>query len=427
VTLASAGAVSSATSGVYALTITNATGTGLGNYAVVYSDSTLTVTNRVLTITAANTNKLYGATFTFITNSPSSHFTVVGLTNSDSVASVELTSAGATNTAAVGDYVITVTNAAGTGLGNYSITYSNGVLSVTNRPLTITATAQSKLFGATLTAGAGYTRVTPSGLQNGETIGSVTVAYTNGGGAAAEPVGVYTNTISISAVTGGTFNPVNYGPVTYVPGNLTILAGAPGSLTVTADWIFSRQKGWFLGTLTVSNGTVATSYERPFRYVVPVNSDYWLQYPDGTTAAGDPYVDITAGVLSSLQNTVVYGGNGDDVLNPGEWAVVTGVELVQRIRTEPKAFVEANAVIENYEGIPVVIRPDGSSVYLEWISVTNREYLIEQARSLSLPFSPLTGYWIPATPPLNRELLPPGSNGFYRVMLRVRGSDISDR
>jgi hypothetical protein len=96
---------------------------------------------------------------------------------------------------------------------------------------------------------------------------------------------------------------------------------------------------------------------------------------------------------------------------------------VQRIRTEPKAFVEANAVIENYEGIPVVIRQDGSAVYLEWASVTNREYLIEQTLSLSLPFSPLTGYWIPATPPLNREPLPSGSSGFYRVMLREKGAE----
>jgi len=231
-------------------------------------------------------------------------------------------------------------------------------------------------------------------------------------------VGIYTNTISIAAATGGTFNPANYTAITYLPGDLTVLAGAPGDLTVTADWVFSRQKGWFLGTLTISNGTVATSYERPFRYVVPVNLDCWLQYPDGKTAAGDPYVDITAGIIASLRNTAVYGGNGDDILNPGEWAVVTGVELVQRIRTEPKAFVEANAVIENYEGIPVVIRPDGSAIYLEWVSVPNREYLIEQTLSLNLPFSPLTGDWIPATPPLNRELLPSGSTGFYRVMLR---------
>jgi hypothetical protein len=251
----------------------------------------------------------------------------------------------------------------------------------------------------------------------------VTVAYTNGGETAASPVGVYTNTISIAAATGGTFNPANYTAITYLSGDLTVLAGAPGSLTVTANWTFSRQKGWFLGTLTISNGTVATSFERPFRYVVPVNPDCWLQYPDGKTTAGDPYVDITAGILSSLQNTAVYGGNGDDILNPGEWAVVTGVELVQRIRTEPKAFVEANAVIENYEGIPVVIRQDGSAVYLEWASVTNREYLIEQTLSLSFPFSPLTGYWIPATPPLNREPLPLSSSAFYRVMLREKGAE----
>jgi hypothetical protein len=89
-------------------------------------------------------------------------------------------------------------------------------------PLTVTANNQSKTYGQTVAFGSGSTQFTSSGLQNGEMIGSVTLACTGGGVAAA----VATYPITPSAATGGTFAAGNYA-IQYVDGTLTVNA-APG-------------------------------------------------------------------------------------------------------------------------------------------------------------------------------------------------------
>jgi hypothetical protein len=102
----------------------------------------------------------------------------------------------------VGTYVITPQ---GLTSSNYAITFVNGELSINQAALTITATAQNKEYGATLTGTTGYTQFTTSGLQNGETVGSVTVAYANGHTAVAA-VNTYLDAIALSAATGGTLH-----------------------------------------------------------------------------------------------------------------------------------------------------------------------------------------------------------------------------
>src|SRR5208337_3343481 len=101
---------------------------------------------------------------------------------------------------------------------------------ITAAPLTITANNQTKSYGATLTLGAGQTSFTPTGLQNGETVGTVTLTASGGTNATAA-VGVYT--ITPSAATGGTFTASNY-TITYTTGTLTVVPGAIASYVVTA-------------------------------------------------------------------------------------------------------------------------------------------------------------------------------------------------
>ena len=66
--------------------------------------------------------------------------------------------------------------------GDANYLASNGTKSETINPATliITANGDSKTYGQTKTYGAGSTAFTPSGLQNGETIGSVTIAASEG-------------------------------------------------------------------------------------------------------------------------------------------------------------------------------------------------------------------------------------------------------
>ena len=85
---------------------------------------------------------------------------VSGLVNSDTVDSITLTSAGAAATATVAGspYAIIPSAAVGTGLGNYNISYVNGSLTVDPRPLTITASNKTKIYGDTVV----FDETTPS-------------------------------------------------------------------------------------------------------------------------------------------------------------------------------------------------------------------------------------------------------------------------
>jgi hypothetical protein len=147
VSLTSAGSVATATvaGSPYPIVPSAATGTGLGNYSITYTNGALTVAPAALTITANNRTKTYGQAVSFA----GTEFTAAGLTNSDAVTNVTLTSAGsaATATVAGSPYPIVPSAAIGTGLGNYAIAYVNGVLTVTNAQLSIqSAIASSNLF-----------------------------------------------------------------------------------------------------------------------------------------------------------------------------------------------------------------------------------------------------------------------------------------
>ena len=94
-------------------------------------------------------------------------------------------------------------------------------------PLTIMANNGSKTYGQTMTYSTGSTAFTSSGLENGETIGTVTLTA-SGGAAATATVGSYT--LTPSAATGGTFNAGNYSS----PTTPALLSVTPAPLTVMA-------------------------------------------------------------------------------------------------------------------------------------------------------------------------------------------------
>ncbi len=194
------------------------------NYAMSFANPAphnYVITTATLTITASAQNKTYGQTISF--GSGSTQFTSSGLQGSDSISSVTLAvnNNGGAASAPVGSYTITPSAATGSGLGNYTITYDTGTLTVGAATLTITAKPDSKTYGQTVVFGSGSTAFTSSGLQNSETIGSVTLAVNNNGGAANAPVSGNPYTISPSAATGGTFTAGNY-TITYDPGTLIV-------------------------------------------------------------------------------------------------------------------------------------------------------------------------------------------------------------
>jgi len=242
------------------------------NYLPTELMVTLVVTPAPLTITANAQYNVYGSG----QSSPvtgSTAFTPAGLQNGDTVGSVTLTyGAGAllTNSAA-GSTSSIMPGAATNGTfdaNNYTITYIAGTLMVTAAPLTITADPQNKVYGANLILGAEQTNFTSVGLQNGETVGSVTL--TCAGATNTAPVGIYP--IFPSMATGGSFNQINYGITYSSNGDLTVIQsmGLPppwtnadiGSVGVQGNATYTN------GTFTVSgSGMDIWSSTDSFQYV----------------------------------------------------------------------------------------------------------------------------------------------------------------
>ncbi len=231
VTLASAGAAADAgvAGSPYPIVPANATGAGFdpANYAITYANGKLTVTPAALTITASDQSKIYGQTLALGTTA----FAASGLQNGDTVGGVTLASAGAAADAGVAGspYPIVPANATGAGFdpANYAITFANGKLTVTPAALTITASDQSKIYGQTLALGT--TAFAASGLQNGDTVGGVTLA--SAGAAADAGVAGSPYPIVPANATGAGFDPANYA-ITYANGKLTV---TPAALTITAS------------------------------------------------------------------------------------------------------------------------------------------------------------------------------------------------
>ena len=203
------------------ITLSNAAMVDPHGYLIRFVDGSLTIAPAPLIVTASNASKIYGQTPTL------SAFTSSGLQNGETIGSVTQTSAGMAGTASVAGSPYAVVPSAATGgtfsAGNYVITYVNGSLTIAPAPLTVTASNASKIYGQTPTLSA----FTSSGLQNGETIGSVT--QTSAGMAGTASVAGSPYAVVPSAATGGTFSAGNY-VITYVNGSLTI---TPVTVTAT--------------------------------------------------------------------------------------------------------------------------------------------------------------------------------------------------
>ena len=260
VNLVSSGAVTSASvsSSSYSIAISNAQGSGLSNYVITYVNGAMTVTPKILTITATPDTKVYGTTTTSsglsyagstVTASNSTGYAVSGLVGTDAIYDVTLSSSGALASSTVGGgtlsganagkYAVTPSNATGSpGINsNYTISYVDGAMAVTPATLTITANNDSKVYGSTTTAaGIAYTAgsatgtvgYTTSGLVNGDVVSAITLS--SAGALATASVAGSSYAIIPSAVS-GTGIQGNY-TIQYVNGTLSV---TPKTLTVTAN------------------------------------------------------------------------------------------------------------------------------------------------------------------------------------------------
>ena len=204
-------AVTGSPAGTYPITVS---GAAAANYSFIYVPGTLTVSSVTLSF-AAIPSKVYGVA-DFSPGATSN--TTISYTSSNTAVATIVSG----NIHIIGVGTSTITATAGT------LTLTQG-LTVTPAPLSITAYDIGKNYGTLLTGGPGSPYFDPVGLQYGQTIASVTIAF--GTGAAINvPVGAYPNMVTVSAATGGTFIPANY-TITYHRGTINI---RQKPLTITA-------------------------------------------------------------------------------------------------------------------------------------------------------------------------------------------------
>jgi predicted RNA-binding protein with TRAM domain len=203
---------------------------------VTTSSSGNTVSQKALTVTGLTAqNKVYdGLTSATATGTAA----LSGVVSPDAV-TLSGTPSFTFASAAVGNSIAVSTSGytlSGAQSANYSLTQPSFTANITVRSLTVTANDVNKYAGVALTGGAGSSAFTSSGLQNGETIGSVTIVYGSAGSATGDgnTVGVYASQVTPSAATSGTFTASNYS-ITYVAGSITVLE-VP---IIIASWDFT--------------------------------------------------------------------------------------------------------------------------------------------------------------------------------------------
>jgi hypothetical protein len=220
---------------------------GTANGALLISPKPLSISG----VTAAG--KVYNGTTTATLSGGS----LSGVINGDTVSITAGTGTFASKN--VGSQSVTATGYAlsGSGAANYVLsaqpTVANATISAA--PLTITANNDSKTYGQTKTYGTGQTAFASSGLQNSETIGSVTLTA-SGGTLATDAVGSYN--LTPSAATGGTFSASNYN-ITYNNGTLTVSkANVTLALSSTANPSTNAASLSFIATATATGSVTPT-------------------------------------------------------------------------------------------------------------------------------------------------------------------------
>jgi gliding motility-associated-like protein len=321
-------------SGNIVLTSTNAINVNVAT-------ATSTINPAPITVAAKGISKTYGQTLTSGVASPTLYSINGTLQNGETITTVTLTyGTGGAATDAVGTYTGTEvpSNATGTNgflASNYAITYANNNIIVNPAPLTITAGTANKVYGNALTGAAGATAFTSTGLQNLETIGSVTLAYGTGSAATAT-VNTYTGSATPSVATGGTFAASNY-TITYAAGDIVVgkatlaitantvnkiygatLTGAAGATAFTSTGLANSET---VGSVTLAYGTGAAATAVVNTYTGSVTpsaatggtfaaGNYNITYTAGNIVVGTAPLTITASTANKAYGATLTGAAG---------------------------------------------------------------------------------------------------------------------
>ena len=311
------------------VTVTNAVAganTSLSNYNTpVYVNNTNSTITQA-TITAITNVTLSDKVYDGTTNAS---FNVSNATFTGKIGGDNLTLTGGTGgfaTKNAGSNIsVSVTNLSlgGTDASNYIFTGGspsfNGTANITKANLTVTATNQTKTYDGSLNV-SNASGFIASGLVSGESIASVTLAYTD------KNAGIGNKTVAVSnAVAGANTSLSNYNNITYVNNATSTINQA--NLTITA----TNQTKTYDGSVNVSNtsGFITTGL------VSGENVSVTLAYTD-KNAGSNKTVTVTnavAGANTSLSNynTPVYVNNTNSTITQATITAITNVTLSDKV------------------------------------------------------------------------------------------------
>ncbi|MBP7741199.1 MAG: DUF5011 domain-containing protein [Candidatus Pacebacteria bacterium] len=265
-----------------------------GNYLITHVNGNLSITKRPITVTVNASNKVYDRNTT-----AAATLTPNGLLFGDAVTASHTGATFDTQNVGSGKTVTTVGVAlGGADAGNYSVAATaTGVADVTARPLNVTATANTKVYGAADSAFS-YTSDIVSGDSFSGALGRV----------AGENVGTYA--MNVGTLSAGS----NYDTIALTSANLSI---TPASLTVTAD-NKSKTYGAANPALTVSYGAFQNGDDendldtQPTASTLAVtgsNAGLWDITPAGGISDNYSFVYATGTLTINKANQVITFGS----------------------------------------------------------------------------------------------------------------------
>uniref|UniRef100_UPI0035CB8655 beta strand repeat-containing protein n=1 Tax=uncultured Methylobacterium sp. TaxID=157278 RepID=UPI0035CB8655 len=298
-------------SSVGAYAITQGSLAASANYAVTYQGANLTVAARPVTVTADAQSRAYGDANPALTYQVGGR----GLANGDGLTGA-LTTNAATGSS-VGAYAITQGSLAAS--ANYAVTYQGANLTVAARPVTVTADAQSRVYGdanPVLTYAVGG-----SGLANGDGLTgglATTAGPTTGIGAYAITQGTLAASANYALTYRGADLAVTARPLTIVAGAqsrtygdanpaLTYTVGESGLVngdTLTGGLATTAGPTTGIGAYAITQGTLAASTN----YAVTYAGAALSVLPRPITVTADNQTRRVSGASPALTYTI--GGRG---------------------------------------------------------------------------------------------------------------------
>jgi putative NADPH-quinone reductase len=391
-----AGTATNAAVGAYTITPSAATGGTFtpANYAINYTNGTLTVNKAALSVTADAKTKVYGAV------DPAFTVAYTGFVNGETSAVLGGTLAfGRAPGENVGSYLITPN---GLTSANYTITFNTGSLGITKAVLSVTANPLTKTYGAVDPA---LTFVV-SGLQFSDTSGTVLAGALTRVADETVAGGPY-------AISQGTLTPDGNYTISFTGNTLAITKAA---LSVTADAktkvygavdpAFTATDSGFVNgeTAAVLGGTLAFNRapgENFGSYLITpsglTSGNYAITFNTGSLGITKAALAVTADVKSKTFGTTdpVFTAAYAGFVNSETPAVLGGTLTFTRVPGEtvgaylitPSGLTSANYAIAFNTGTLTITAPaplllpltrvGTTNIVITWSAVSNATYRVQ--------------------------------------------------